>query len=199
MSDKLGCWNRALFLLDMPYVSSTAPSNEATRTLNEAWQASVEWCLEAGDWDFARELAQLSRVSPGPAFGYRYYYEIPADCHRLVLVTETGRRDDPLLRYAIDKGKIATDAETVYAAWMSSAAIDAPGRWSASFAEFVAATLAQRCLKLNPGAKDEVEKAIKKAKPAAEGVDAVQSPPAFRRPGRWALSIQGFDRSREQG
>lgn len=196
MSSTLECWNDALFLLELPRVSSTTPSNEATRLFNEAWYGVAQTCLEQGEWDFAKVRGELSRTT-APAFGYDYYYLVPSDSLRLVFVSETGEPNNPLLRYAHEGNKIATDAETVYAIWVSKTAIDTPGRWSASFARLVSANLAERGLKLNPGAAQRVADAIKKAKPAAEGVDAVQNPPAFRRSGRWASSIRGHS-SREQ-
>lgn len=198
MSSTLEIWNDALFILEMPSVNSTTPSNEATRLFNAAWTATAQTCLEQGDWDFAKVRDELSRVSPSPAFGWSYYYQVPSDSLRLVFVSESGIPDDPLLRYAHEGNKIATDAETVYAIWVSKTAIEQPGRWSASFARLVAANLAERGIKLNPGAAERVAMAIKKAKPSAEGLDAVQNPPAFRRPGRWTSSIRGSS-SREQG
>ena len=199
MADKLSVWCDALFILGISSVNTTTPEDEATRTLNEAWQGTVEGCLEQGDWDFAKERDQLARSSPAPAFGYSYYYTLPSDCLRLVFISQSGLPSDPLLRYTNEKGKIATDAETVYAVWVSSDAITAPGRWSSSFARFVSASLAERCLKLNPGAKDDVALALKKSKPQAEGVDAVQQPPVFRKPGRWATAGRGRRGSYEQG
>lgn len=198
MPSQLSVWNRALFLLEMERASSTTPSNTATRTLNEAWQDTVEFCLEQGDFDCGKVRQALSQVSPAPAFGWTYYYAIPADSLRLVFVSETGLKDDRLLHFAIEDGKIATDATTVYVIFVSSSVITTPGKWSASLAEFIACMLAFRCLKLNPGARDAVEKALKMAKPVAESLDAVQNPPEFRRPGRWATSMRG-SRNHEQG
>ena len=198
MSSKLEVWKASARLLGMESPTSDTPSNEATRAFNEAWEGVVKSCLEVGDWDCARERDELSRVLPAPAFGWDYYYAIPADSLRLVYVSQSGQPRDPLLHYEIEKGKIATNATTVYAIWISSTAIDTPGRWSENLAKYVAATLAKQCLKLNPSAKDDVDRELKATKPAAEGVDATQNPPSFRRPGQWVSAIRG-GRSREQG
>jgi len=104
-----------------------------------------------------------------------------------------------LLNYAAEGGKIATDAERVFAIWVSDTVVETPGIWSTSFSRLVEAMLAQACIKLNPSAREDVELAIRKAKPAAEGVDAVQSPPKFRRQGQWAGAARGGWSSREQG
>jgi hypothetical protein len=191
VSTKLDVWCEALRLLQMTVVSSTDPVDETTRIFNAAWHKTAKVCLEAGDWDFAKKRGALSRVTPAPAFGWSYYYAVPSDSCRLVYVSETGVPDDPLLRYAHEENKIATDAETVYAIWISTTAIDTPGRWSESFATYVAATLAKQALRINPGARDEVEDALKRSRPQAAGHDAVQNPPAMRRPGRWASAARG--------
>ena len=194
----LETWNAALFLLGSSAANTTTPSNEATRALNEAWRGAVKTCLEQGDFDCAKQRGALSVVEPAPAFGWTYYYAIPADSLRLVYVSQTGMQNDPLLRYAIEDGKIATDATTVYAIWISSTVIDTPGKWSSNFGNFVAATLASRCLRLNPSARDDVQLALKRANAGAQGVDAVQNPPTFRRPGQWASAARRGGSS-EQG
>src|SRR5688572_17291928 len=188
MSSKLEVWKASARLLGMESPTSDTPSNEATRAFNEAWEGAVASCLEVGDWDFARVRGELSQVLPAPAFGWEYYYTIPADSVRLVYVSQSGEPRDPLLLYEIEAGKIATNATTVYAIWISSTARDTPGRWSESFAKYVAAKLAYECLKLNPGAAQVVMDALKASKPAAEGVDAVQNAPVRRRPGQWVSS-----------
>lgn len=197
--DKLEIWNGALFLLDHSSVSTTAPDSEAARMLNAQYGKIVETCLEAGAWDFAKARGELSRVSPAPAFGYSYYYQMPADWRRKIFISATGDPNDPLLGYTIDGRKIATDAERVFAVWVSGNVTETPGIWSTSFARFVEASLAEACLKLNPGAAQKVADAVKKWKPQAEGVDAVQSPPEFRRMGQWASAARGWHTSREQG
>lgn len=198
MASKLEVWQGAARLLGMTSPTSDTPSNELTRAFNEAWTGVVRSCLEVGDWDFARVRGELSRVLPAPAFGWEHYYSIPADSVRLVYVSQSGQPRDPLLFYEIESGKIATDATTVYAIWISSTAIDLPGRWSENFAKYVAAKLAHQCLKLNPGAAQAVMDELKATKPAAEGIDAVQNAPVRRRMGQWASSIRGAS-SREQG
>ena len=186
MGSKLETWQAAARLLGMTSPTSDTPSNELTRAFNEAWDGAVLSCLEVGDWDFARKRDELSRVLPAPAFGWDYYYSIPADSKRLVYVSQSGQPKDPLLSYEIEEGKIATNATTLYAIWISSTAKDTPGRWSQNFADYVAAKLAKSCLKLNPGAAEEVDRELKRTKPAAEGIDAVQNAPAQRRMGQWA-------------
>ena len=200
MASKLGCFNGALGLLTQPTLTTPnpSPSTEASRLLNDNWQSTVEWCFEQGDWDFAIERDELSRLATAPAWGYTYYYNLPADVLRIVAASESGLIDDRLLRYKVENGKVATDAATLYLAWVSSNAIDTPGKWSESFARFVAAELALRCIKLNIGSAQVIDQERKRAMKLALGVDAVQGPPSLNRPGRWARSIRGRFRNSEQ-
>ncbi len=201
MPSKLSVFNDALLILTQALLDNPDPhpSNERSRVLNANWQAVVEQCLEQAAWDFAEVRGELSRVHPPPAFGYAYYYGLPTDCLRLTFVSETGIEGDDLLRYKVEAGKIATDAETVYAKWVSSTAIDLPGRWSSTFARYVSAELAIRSLKLNTAAAEIANKERQDARKAAMGVDAVQNPPAFRKPGRWIKSIRTGSRDRDGG
>lgn len=197
--DKIDVWNSALRLLHMPRVNVTTPVDEATRLLNDGWNQAVSYSLELGDWDFARERGELSRVLPAPVFGYTYFYQVPSDSLRLVFVSETGDRNDPLLSYAHEGNKIATDAKRVFAIWVSREAIETPGRWSTAFAMLVAAHLAKECLALNPSQRDDVEEAMKRAKASAHGLDGVQNPPQRRRPGQWSTAIQTASRGEQGG
>jgi hypothetical protein len=97
------------------------------------------------------------------------------------------------------RGSQSFSPERVFVIYISRTAIESPGRWSTAFGKFVAAQLAMESLKLNPGAKEDVERALKMAKPVSEGLDAVQNPPEFRRMGQWASAARGGRSSREQG
>jgi len=192
LATKLGVFNDALLILTQGVLDNPdpSPSNERSRVLNANWVPAVEACLERADWDFAEERAQLARVTPAPAFGFSYYYGLPTDCLRVTFVSETGIEGDDLLNYKIEKGKIATDAETLYLKYVSSTAISYPGRWSSNFARYVSAELAFRSLKLNSSAEERAKKELKEAKSDAVGVDAVQNPPTFRKPGQWVQAAR---------
>jgi hypothetical protein len=202
VATQLTVFNDALLILGQAPLDNAAPSpsNERSRVLNANWQGTVEYCLEQAAWDFAEERGALSRLTDAPAFGYRYYYALPDDCLRVTFVSESGMEEDNLLRYKVEKGRIATDAEAVYAKWVSSTAIDAPGRWSSTFARFVATELAVRTApKLNASALVFATKEREKVKPEAEGVDSAQNPPQFRKAGSWARAARfGYRGNPEQ-
>lgn len=187
MPTQLSCFNDALLILGQAPLDNPNPnpSNERSRILNANWQPAVEHCLEQAAWDFAEKRGILSRVTPAPAFGYSFYYNLPADCLRLTFVSQSGLEGDDLLTYKVEEGKIATSAETVYAKWVSSETIAFPGRWSSTFARYVATELAVRSFKLNASALEHAKDERKKAMREAPGVDAVQNPPQFRKPGQW--------------
>lgn len=203
MASQLTVYNNTLALLQQSPLSTPDPNptTESSRMLNANWESIVETCFEQGDWDFAQVRGILARSAETPAFGYAYYYEIPADMLRFTYVSETGAVNDPLLRYQIEGGRIATDATAIYATWVSTNARDTPGRWSATFARYVAAELAFRCLKLNTSAAEAIEKERGSTKKLSLGIDAVSDPPAFRAPGSWVRAIRSGSRQigSEQG
>jgi hypothetical protein len=190
MPTRLSVFNGALRLLEQTALQDPDAAVDRAERLRDAWDSTVLRCFEADEWNFARLRAQLSRVDPAPLFGWRYYYNLPADIKRLVFVSETGEPDDPLRHYIVENGKIATDAETVYVAYMSTTVRDFPGKWGENFAAWVSAELAYECLALNTSAADKIDKERLRRSRMAIAVDAVQNPPAERQQGSWASAAR---------
>lgn len=202
MPTKLTVFNDALRMLGQPMLASDLQEGEDGRYLRAAWQTAVELAHEKTAWDFARTRWQCARLATTPVHTYDYYYAIPADCLRLLTVSDSGEPGTALLTYAVDQGKIATSATTVYITYVSDSSEAAVGRWSQSFAHYVATELALSCApKLNSSAVDTISKERKKALSDAIGLDAAQGPPVKRQHGAWSRAARGFgcNVGREQG
>jgi hypothetical protein len=202
MADKLGVFNEALRILGQAILTSPEAQNEAGRQLRDTLDATVKACLEAENWNHAVERAELARLAETPAFGYSYYYALPADKARTVYISQTGRPREPLLACAEESGKIATDAPRVYLVYISKErlATYSIGKWTQAFADFVSASLALRIApKINPGALELADAAVKSKRAIAQSLDAVQNPPARRQPGSWASAHRRGMRSQENG
>lgn len=202
MATKLTVFNDALLLLGQPLLESDLEEGTDGDLLRAAWEGCVKMAHEKTAWDFAKVRHQCARLAAVPEFGYQFYYAVPADCLRLLHVSETGDPNDRMLRYEGEHGKIATDAETVYIVYISDTSEAAVGRWSESFAYYVATVLAARVApKINPDAVENIGKERKRALSDALGLDATQGPPQLRPHGSWARAARGFgfNSSREQG
>lgn len=193
MPTKLTCFNQALRLLAQPQMQDVADTGEDGDQLRSAWQAAVEICHEATEWDHAIKRWQCNRLAATPTSGYDYYYVVPADCLRIIDISETGEPSDRLLDYKIEEGKIATNAQTVYIRYVSDDAMNNPGRWSQTFGYFVATELAAQCAPmLNQSALEHIVKERKKAKSDAIGLDAAQGPARRRPHGAWSRAARGW-------
>lgn len=199
MPTKLSVYNQALGLLAQPTIASTESTKEDVRVLNSFWDGVVDLCHEATGWDFAKVRAELARQASVPAFGYSYYYSLPADLLRILKLSETGEEGDELLNYETEPGKIATNAETVYCLYVSNTSRTQVGRWSEAFGRYVACELALISSgKINSSREDFIAKQLKRAKSDAVGLDATQGPVQRRRHGSWSRAARGYVSSREQ-
>lgn len=196
---KLTVMNDALALLGQPPLESPDDPGEDGKILRAYWTDIVELAHEATAWDFAKLRKKLPRLPAPPLFGYAYYYALPGDVLRTLVLSSTGDQNDELTDYEIEVGKVATDASDVYLIYVSEDSVTQMGRWSHSFAHYVATELALRgAPKINSSATEDIVKERKKAKSDAIGLDGAQGPPKKRRPGQWARSARGH-RAREQG
>ena len=193
MPSKLSVFNDALSMCAQPPIESDTTAGEDGDQCRAHWQNAIEIAHEKTAWDFAKLRAQLARSATTPTFQYKYYYTLPADLLRILYLSETGTSNAPLLDYEGEPGRIATDAETVYCTYVSTESLTQIGRWSASFAHYVATELAFRIApKINSSALEAIDKERRKALSDAVGLDATQGPPVRRRPGSWSRAARGF-------
>jgi len=195
MPTKLTVFNSAVGIMGLNLLQSDTAQNEVVRTLNTHWLPACEYCHEKTAWDHAKARANLGRLEAVPVSTYDYYYALPNDCLRVLHVSDTGDDGDDLLDYSIEEGKIATSMGAVYIVYVSDRRIDKPGAWSQTFADFVAADLALRAApKLNPSAKDDAMKAVKRFGSDAIGLDATQGPTKLQKHGSWSRAARGYRR-----
>jgi hypothetical protein len=199
MATQLTVFNRACALMGLTPLRSVDDRGEKPDHLRSFWETTVDLCHEATGWDHAKKRAVLAQSGETPSFGYDYYYVLPSDCLRILTLSPTGTAGDDLIEYEGETGKIATNATAVYLTYISDTSRLTVGRWSESFANYVAAELALLCApKLNSSAVDNITKAVRRAKSDAIGLDATQGPPERRRHGAWSSAGRGFQRNRDR-
>lgn len=201
MATRLSVFNDAMGLLGQPLLDSDEQAGEDGDVLRGHWDSVVDLAHEKTAWDHAKVIVALSLLAETPPARWTYYYQLPGDLLRLLWLSQSGGQGDDLTDYEIVVGKVGTHAASVYAGYVSDVSRTAVGRWSESFAHYVATELAFRSApKLNPSALAMLKDERKKALSDAVGLDATQGPPIRRRHGSWSGAARGFlaNRNREQ-
>lgn len=101
---KITIVNTALVGLGVAPIAAFPPDEDTAQSRAAAaiWDITLEEELRAHPWNFAVKRALLARLVDAPAFGYASAYTVPADCLRVLEVSE----DD----YTIEDGQILCDA-----------------------------------------------------------------------------------------
>lgn len=201
MPTKLGIFNESLRILGQTLLTTPDAQVESARQLRDAWDSVVPACYEIAPWKFLTTRAVLARSVDTPVFGWDYYYDLPGDYVRTVQISPTGRPDDDLTDFDIEKGKVATNAGALYLRYISSDLMTlAPGDWTQAFADLVGATLAIRTApKLNPSALEAASQMEARYRTTALSTDAIKSPPPRRQKGSLARAVTLGNRLSEQG
>ena len=199
MPDQLGIFNEAARICGQSDLQNIDEQSETGRQLRNSWLPAVRYCFEQSGWQITEKRAILARSATAPAFGYAYYYNLPADCLRVLAVSETGEPDDAPLRWRLEGGQIASDAETIYLLYATHDKMALPGQWSQTFGDWVAAEIASRVApRLNPKAVELAMGLAKKRRVEARNLDAMQQPAKQHRPSSWAMAPRS-GRNTEQG
>jgi hypothetical protein len=126
--------NDALSLLGAERIISLDDDSPVARLFNEQFDKTRDALLEAHPWRFAMGRASLALSTSAPAYGFTYYYVLPADCLRIV---ETEYED---VAWEREGQFLATDESSMAIRYIKK--ITQPGLFSYNFAKTLAAKLA---------------------------------------------------------
>ena len=116
-------------------ITMTPPSETNAKRCNVWWSQTVGMCLEAHPWTFAMGRATLAQLSEEPAFDFAYYYQLPGDFLKDILVN--GDRESA---YEIEGDRIITDLSEVNLLYTKR--LDNAYLWPSEFCMMVAMLLA---------------------------------------------------------
>jgi hypothetical protein len=197
MPSQLTVYNDALGQLQARSIAGLTENREPKRVLDSYFPDAVRYCLEQGQFLWAKRVAQIdASTTIIPQFGYANAFSIPLDWVRTVLLSTQPTMDPPLKNYSEETGFWFADTTPIFAAYVS---IDPQygmnmGAWPEVFADFLATRLARKaCLRLT-GDKALLTQLIKdeeKAKRIAKGDDAMNDPPMPPPMGSWVRSRRG--------
>lgn len=197
MATKLGVYNSALTHLEERALSALTDSVESRRAIDAVYTETVNLCLEAAQWKFAKRVVEIEASdSISPTFGFTYAFAKPTDLVRLTALSSSDRLQPPLLDYSEEGDYWYADVDPLYVAYVSNDTewgFDL-GKWPPSFAEYVAVRLAAKSAgRLMKG--DKLRDTLKKEERTAMGVaranDAMGGPPAFLPSSNWSQARHG--------
>lgn len=199
MADKLGVINAALDMLGEQTLASVDDTSTRGLLMARMFPQATRWVFEQDSWHFAMKRDALALSASAPAWGYEYYYSLPADCYRAVAVSRSGFEHDDLTNYRIENGYVACDESGVYLRYISSDYVVSMGSWPQYFSDYVAAAIAKRAApRLNKGAIERIDKDLRLYAKVAMGANSVIQPPAKRRPGAMVMARVGGGRFNEE-
>ena len=80
---------------------------------------ALEETLRTYKWNSALKRSQLSRLTETPAFKFKYKYQLPSDCIRVMNVYDKADAYDDRTQWVVEGRTILCDYETVYLCYVS--------------------------------------------------------------------------------
>ena len=90
MANRTQILNAALMRAGVQDINLAFQDTPAAQVAEAAYDRSLEFCLSLYPWPFALRYAVLAQSADAPAFGYRYAYQLPGDCMRVLDVRHHG-------------------------------------------------------------------------------------------------------------
>ena len=184
--DRTTVINRAFVKLGIPRIASDDDQSEAARTAKLIFDTLALAELRKQAWSFTMTRTILAYNVAAPIFGYRYAYDAPTDCARIVTIGEfymfnygraSSTDDAP---YQLEAKKILTnDAGPLKIRYMKDLSTT-PSLWDPCFFEAFACALAvELTYTLNKVAQKRVDMKAdyKDAIKEAKRCNAIEQPP----------------------
>lgn len=134
MASDVGIVNSALVKIGADTITSLTDDSEEARAANAQYAKLRDEVLRGHPWNFAVERVQLAQFGTDPAFGYAKQYQLPADCLRVL-----GMSDDTI-QFEIEGRKLLTDEETAKIRYIKQ--VTDPNEFDSFFRETLALRLA---------------------------------------------------------
>lgn len=107
MATQVDICNIALTSLGDQRIVSLSDNNERARVCSARYEDVRDAVLRSYPWNCAIKRVKLTKSATTPAWGFAFYYPLPADCLRVIDV------EDYVVPYEVEGRNIATDASTV--------------------------------------------------------------------------------------
>ena len=105
--------------LDINQTDSEAVVQSA-RLCGILYDQALKETLRTYKWNSALKRSQLSRLSEAPAFKFKYKYQLPGDCIRVINVYDEKDAYDDRTQWVVEGRTILCDYENVYLLYVSN-------------------------------------------------------------------------------
>lgn len=168
----------ALRLLGEPANVGPDSDKKIVREIMGAWDDVVDRLFEVHPWNSFKSLEQLTQTTPAVP-GWDYTFNEPARSCRILKVSNYTREDGASVNYGYQAGKILTNYETTFCWFVDAAYKEQVGGWPQTFADLVAAHLADEVYPVNDegdGTRSRINDALKDRTGKAKGFDGATDP-----------------------
>lgn len=195
MADQVGIANSALRKIGAGRINAFDDGDKNANAVAELYDPLRLELLRAHNWNFAARWMKLARLSGAPAAGFQYFYALPADWVRTILVADNDAGEADVDYREESDGtalRIACSAGEVWARCVLD--VSDPNQMTPDFREALACALARdlaipiaQSNTLREEMKDAAERAVRRAK----STDAISDKPEPRQAGSWAAIRSG--------
>jgi hypothetical protein len=184
----------ALRLLGEPSNVGIDSDKKIVREIMGAWEDVAGRLFESHPWNAFKSVAQLTQVTPA-VLGWEYTFNQPANCKRVIFVSDVLNEDGYPIEYTWHAGKILSNHETTYCWFVDGAYIEQVGGWPSTFADLHAAHLASEVYPVNDesdNTRSRIDTAIVDRGNAARAFDGSTDPIVRSKPGEYLRSRRGW-------
>lgn len=198
-SDYLELYNKALEILELPYLVNINDESERKVALDYALNNKcVETVFELISWGLLYKTVKILKDDAvSPDFGFQYAFDVPDDMIRIDAMSADEYFRHPM-DYTREGDRFFADQTIMYLRYLSEELVQTPSLWPTYMFNLVAAELARRCKSLTGANRDQAEARYKEYKYEAYNTDAQRNPPQVITDGSWTRARQTWQRRRTE-
>lgn len=185
-------FNMALDLLKEEPILSPTDNRSAVKWMNRNYAPTRDALLRQHPWNCALSRASLPAMSEAPAFGWKYQYQAPSDCLRVLPLADLGMVNGRSTPFSYERRRILTDVSAPLLVRFIGQ-VEEPDM-DAMFKQALAATLAGKAANFITGKASYANQCVQMAKEAtlaAQMVDALEGTPDQPEADDWIAARYG--------
>lgn len=140
---EIDIWNMALDMLHEAPVSSPSEDTSVRLWFARNFGQTRDSEMRKFAWNFALVRVQLAASVDVPAWRWRYKYDLPGDCLRMMALRQDGALNGTLIPFELEGDAILTDAIAPLKLRYIKR-VTTTGHWDTLFVDVVAAKLAAK-------------------------------------------------------
>lgn len=174
MATAVSICSNALLMLGAQTINSLDEDLDRARIASGLYATVRDDMLRAHPWNCAIKRLRLAPLSAAPAFGYRYQFQLPGDCLRVLSIQNSGCEVD----HRVEGRVLLSDSASIDLRYVFRNEVE--GTWDASLVDVMTLAMAARMAYAitsssseSQSRKQDLEFALRKAR----AVDGQEDPP----------------------